>query len=75
MANSLAVRVAPVVADVAGWTSLGCFLDNVAPHRLLETSSPTSNFVSHALTPGECGSFCAGYTYFGLENSEYAPSV
>jgi hypothetical protein len=71
MANSLAVRVAPVVADMAGWISLGCFLDNVDPYRLL----PTISFTSDSLTPGKCGSFCAEYKYFGLEDSEYAPSV
>jgi hypothetical protein len=60
---------APIVADVAGWTSQGCFLDNVDPYHLL----PTTNSTSNALTPDACGTFCAGYTYFGLESSEYLP--
>ncbi|PMD31012.1 hypothetical protein L207DRAFT_573106 [Hyaloscypha variabilis F] len=54
-----------VVADVAGWTSQGCFLDNLAPYQLL----PTTNFTSDALTPDACGTFCTGYKYFGLEDS------
>ncbi len=56
-----------VVADVAGWTSQGCFLDNLAPYQLL----PTTNFTSDALTPDACGTFCTGYKYFGLEDGEY----
>jgi len=61
----------PVVADVAGWTSQGCFLDNLAPYQLL----PTTNYTSDALTPDACGSFCAGYKYFGLEDREFANSL
>ncbi|KAE9380911.1 hypothetical protein N431DRAFT_449656 [Stipitochalara longipes BDJ] len=65
MANSLVLRDALVAAEVAGWTSQGCFLDNLAPYQLL----PTTNYTSSSLTPDACGTFCTGYKYFGLEDS------
>jgi hypothetical protein len=66
MSNAVLIRSGPVVADVAGWISQGCFLDNLAPYQLL----PTTNATSNSLTPNSCATFCAGYTYFGLENGD-----
>ena len=64
MSNAVGIRSVPVVADVAGWTSQGCFLDNLAPYQLF----PTINTTSNSLTPNSCATLCAAYTYFGLEN-------
>jgi hypothetical protein len=66
MSNAVLIRSPPVVADVAGWTSQGCILDNLAPYQLL----PTINTTSSSLTPNSCATFCVGYTYFGLENGD-----
>jgi hypothetical protein len=56
----------PTVAHVPGWTSLGCYLDNLAPYQLL-----SANTTSKLMTPQVCETFCAAFKYFGLENGDF----
>jgi len=53
----------PAVAHVPGWSSVGCYLDNLPPYQLLSV-----NTTSNTMTPQVCGTFCAAFNYFGLED-------
>ncbi|KAG8902954.1 hypothetical protein FRC01_009398, partial [Tulasnella sp. 417] len=46
----------------AGWTNLGCYMDQTP--RTLSGATKTG---WTGMTPTLCGTFCAGYTYFGTE--------
>ncbi|KAG8914028.1 hypothetical protein FRC01_004252 [Tulasnella sp. 417] len=46
----------------AGWTNLGCYLDQTP-----RTLSGISRGGWTGMTPALCATYCAGYTYFGTE--------